>query len=107
MSGTLTLIDRDRSTLSLNGSYCEVNWTSTHRLAKRQCEKCVYLVRGVDNFMICLELIYDAIDGVHKHDSVYWVPASAIQYLRVLSEAAATRRIENLEREVMEEMSRG
>lgn len=98
-----TLESRNKSELHLIGSFCQVHWSSANRLAKRQCEKCVYVVRGVADEMICVELIYDAIDGVHRNDAIYWVPMHAIQYLRVLSEAAAKRRIESLEREVMDE----
>jgi hypothetical protein len=102
----IKLEQRDRTTLELVGCYCQVHWTHTNRLAKRQCEKCVYTVRGIEGAMICLELIYDAIDGVHKRDAIYWVPIDAVQYLHVISEAAAKHRIELLEREVMEEAPR-
>ncbi len=96
----------DKSALSLVGSYVEVRWTSTNYLAKRQCQKCVYLVRGADAGMICVELIYDAIDGEHKKDSIYWVESSAIQYLRVLRESEVRHRIETLEREVLADAPR-
>jgi hypothetical protein len=86
------------------GTFVEVRWTNTHVLAKRQCEKCVYLVRGVDGDMMCLELVYDAIEGVHKKDAIYWVNVLSVQYLRVLTLTEAQRRIETLEREVFEEM---
>ena len=102
----MKLEERDRTTLSLVGSYCQVHWTGTNRLAKRQCEKCVYTVRGYEGGMVCLELIYDAIDGVHGKDAIYWVPMDAIQYLRVISEAAAKARIEALERENLEDRPR-
>lgn len=101
-----TLESRDRSELQLVGSYCQVHWSSSNRLAKRQCEKCVYVVRGISEEMVCVELVYDAIEGIHRQDAIYWVPMHAIQYFRVLSEAAAKRRIESLEREVMDELPR-
>lgn len=97
------LAKRDRTRLSLVGAFVEVRWTATHRLAKRQCEKCVYLIRGLEGDMICVELVYDAIDGEHRHDAIYWVAMDSVQYLRVLSEGEAQRRIERLEREVMED----
>jgi hypothetical protein len=100
------LEQRDRTELDLVGSYCQVHWNATNRLAKRQCEKCVYTIRGAEGGMICLELIYDAIDGVHAKDAIYWVSMDAIQYLRVISEVAAKHRIESLEREVMEDAPR-
>lgn len=102
----MNLEKRDRSELDLVGTFCQVNWTSTNRLAKRQCEKCVYIVRGYAPGVICLELIYDAIDGVHRHDQIHWVPLDAVQYLHVLTEAAAQRRIDALEREVLDEQPR-
>lgn len=101
---THELTEAAKAPLSLVGSYCQVHWTSTHRLSKRQCEKCVYVVRGKEADMICLELIYDAIDGEHRLDEIHWVPTSAIQYLKVLSLATAKRRIENLEREVFNDV---
>lgn len=103
---TVPLSERDRRPLDLVGSYCEVHWATSNRLAKRQCEKCVYIVRGIVNDMVCVELLYDAIDGEHRHDHIYWVPITAIQFLRVLSESAAMRRIESLEREIFEEHPR-
>lgn len=93
---------RDRSPLQMVGALVEVRWTSTNVLAKRQCEKCVYLVRGLAGDMICLELVYDAIDGVHMKDAIYWVNILSIQYLRVLTESEAQQRIERLEREALE-----
>lgn len=102
----INLDARENSRLDLVGSFVEVRWTSTHNLAKRQCQKCVYLVRGAETEMICLELVYDAIDGEHKTDAVFWVPSSAIQYLRMLSTKEATRRIETLERELLAESPR-
>lgn len=93
--------ERDRSRLSFVGSFVEVRWTATNTLAKRQCEKCVYVVRGLEGDMMCLELVYDAIDGVHKQDALYWVNILSVQYLRVLTEAEAQRRIERLEREAL------
>jgi hypothetical protein len=97
----LNVLNRDRTHLSMVGQFVEVRWTSANVLAKRQCEKCVYMVRGHENDMICLELVYDAIDGLHKHDAVYWVNVLTVQYLRVLSEKEAQHRVEILEREVM------
>lgn len=103
---TMILSERPHHPLELVGSYCEIYWSSNSRMAKRQCEKCVYIVRGVANDMVCVELIYDAIEGEHRHDHIYWVPSWAIQYFRVLSEARAQARIESLEREVFEELPR-
>lgn len=99
MSLNIALTERDRHPLDLVGSYCEIYWSSTNRLAKRQCEKCVYVVRGVVGDMVCVELVYDAIEGEHRHDHIYWVPVTAIQYMRMLTEHAASYRIESLERE--------
>lgn len=106
LTGNIKLADRKKHELKLVGSYVEVFWTATSRLSKRQCEKCVYSVRGQADDMICLELIYDAIDGVHRHDAIYWAPMSAVQYLRVLTEHEAEARIERLEREVLSDMPR-
>lgn len=103
---TMLLSDRPHQTIDLVGSYCEIYWASTSRMAKRQCEKCVYIVRGQSNDMLCVELIYDAIEGEHRQDYIYWVPSSAVQYLKVISQARAQTRIETLEREVFEEMPR-
>ncbi|MBS1704352.1 MAG: hypothetical protein JST40_00650 [Armatimonadetes bacterium] len=103
---TPILSERDKTVLKLIGSYCEIYWSANNRLAKRQCEKCVYVVRGMEGEMVCVELIYDSIDGEHHRDSIFWVPVSSIQYMRVLSEAAAMRRIETLEREVIENFPR-
>ncbi len=107
MIGEVPLIERDRSALELVGTYCEVHWTGTNRLAKRQCEKCVYVVRGHSGPMVCVELVYDAIDGVHRRDATYWVPMDAIQYMRVLTVHEAQARIDRLEREVFEDSPRG
>lgn len=98
----ITLSNIDKSELSLVGTFAEVRWTANNRLAARQCEKCVYLVRGVQNEMLCIELVYDAIEGSHRNDTIYWVPMQAIQYLRVLSDKEAQRRIDRLEREAFE-----
>jgi hypothetical protein len=106
MLSEFNVTKRDRSQLNLIGTYVEVRWTSTNVLSKRQCEKCVYLVRGIAGDMICIELVYDAIDGVHKKDSIYWVNILSVQYLRVLTEAEAQHRIDRLEREALEEMPR-
>lgn len=98
------LSSRDTSELSLVGSFVEVYWTATSRLAKRQCERCVYVVRGAVEGLVCVELVYDAIDGEHRKDAIYWVPLSNIQYLRVLTRSEAEHRIERLEREALENM---
>jgi hypothetical protein len=100
----LNVLNRDRTKLEMVGQYVEVRWTSANTLAKRQCEKCVYLVRGHENDMLCLELVYDAIDGIHKHDAVYWVNVLTVQYLRVLTEKEAQHRVEMLEREAMNDL---
>lgn len=104
MSLQVSLAERDRSALDVVGSYVEIFWSSTNRLAKRQCDKCVYVVRGTAPGLVCVELIYDAIDGEHRHDHIYWAPLDAIQYMRVLSQKAAEHRIERLEREASEDM---
>lgn len=96
---TMPMMNKDRKELELVGTYCEIYWTASNRLAKRQCEKCVYYVRGIENNLVCVELIYDAIEGEHRQDKIYWVPTEAIQYMHVLTEAVAMRRIETLERE--------
>lgn len=103
---SLTLPERDKNPLEMVGSYVEIYWSATSRMAKRQCEKCVYVVRGHSGNMLGVELIYDAIEGVHRNDAVYWVPSESVQYMRVLSESAAQRRIETLEREVFEDRPR-
>lgn len=95
---------RDKTELTIVGSYVEVRWTSTNVLSKRQCEKCVYLVRGIQGDMLCVELVYDAIEGEHKKDAIYWVNILSVQYLRVLTEGEAQRRIERLEREALDDM---
>jgi len=100
------LENRHRSRLDLVGSYCEVMWDATNRMAKHQCSKCVYLVRGCEPGLICLEMVYDAIEGIHRYDAIYWVPIEALQYLRVLERKVAERRIETLEREAMQEHPR-
>jgi hypothetical protein len=100
----LNVATRDRHELDLVGNFCEVFWTPANKLARRQCEKCVYVVRAYKGDMICLELVYDAIDGIHKKDAIYWVPVNAVNYLRILSESEAQRRIDRLEREVYESM---
>ncbi len=99
----INVLNRDCSRLSLIGSYAEVRWTATHFLAKRQCEQCVYVVRGHENDLLCVELIYDAIDGMHRRDAIYWVPMTAVQYLRTLSEREAHHRIEILEHQAMDD----
>jgi len=97
------LEDRVRTRLDVVGSYCEVHWTASNRLAKHQCNQCVYLVRGIESGLICLEMVYDAIEGVHRNDAIYWVSVDALQYLRVLTDKAAERRMESLEREAAED----
>ncbi len=93
------VLGSDRSRLDLVGQLVEVGWAAAHPFAKKQCGKCVYAVRGIEYDMICLDLVYDAIDGVHRTDAVYWVNVLAVQYLRVLSEREAKSRIEFFERE--------
>lgn len=92
----------DRSVLSLVGGFAEVTWVTNNKLAARQCEKCVYLVRGAEYGMLCVELVYDAIEGRRRNDAIYWVPTTAVQSMRVLSEKEANRRIETLEREAVD-----
>ncbi len=104
MTLDIELSARDHSPLNLVGSWVEIRWTSTHSLAKRQCEKCVYQVRGAAGNLVCVELVYDAIDGVHRKDAIYWTGIESFQYLRVLTEAEAQRRIHALEREVLEHL---
>jgi hypothetical protein len=106
MSLQVPLSERNRTPLELVGSYVEAYWCSTSRLAKRQCDKCVYLVRGNAPGMVCLELVYDAIDGEHRQDHIYWVPTDSIQYLRPLTEKAAQHRIDRLEREMADDKPR-
>ncbi|MBL8086925.1 MAG: hypothetical protein JNM85_02500 [Chthonomonas sp.] len=97
----------EKTALPLVGTLCEISWNSTNRMAKRQCEKCVYVVRGLEGPMLCVELLYDAIDGEHRKDHIYWVPADAVQALRVLTPSKAQYRIETLEREALEDQPRG
>jgi hypothetical protein len=99
----LSVAKRERSRLDMIGTYVEVRWTATNVLAKRQCEKCVYVVRGIEGDMLCVELVYDAIEGVHRHEAIYWVNILSVQYLRVLSDLEAQRRIDRLEREALED----
>lgn len=106
MIDTSALTDRNSETLNLLGTYCEVFWTSTNRMAKRQCEKCVYLVRGINHNMVCLELIYDAIEGMLKRENIYWVPIESVQYLKVLTPLQAQQRIDRLDREVFDSLPR-
>lgn len=89
----------DRSRLDLVGQLVEVRWAVGHPFAKKQCEQCVYAVRGIDHDMICLGLVYDACDGIHNSDAVYWVNILAIQYMRVLSERDVKSRIDFFERQ--------
>jgi|GEM_PF-2147408 len=98
---SINLSQIDRTTLSLVGSFVEVRWASGNRLARRQCEKCVYVVRGFESGMVCVELVYDAIEGIHAHDAIYWVPVTAVQYLKRLTDTEAERRVQRLEREAL------
>lgn len=95
------VLDRDRTRMELVGQFVEVRWTPGP-LADHRCDHCVYLVRGHENDMLCLELVYRKEDGVHNHDGIFWVNVLAVQYLRVLSERDALVRIDTLEREVMD-----
>lgn len=103
---TMNLSERDKHPLDLVGCYCEIFWSPSNRMSRRQCEKCVYIVRGLANDMVCVELIYDAIEGEHGKDQIYWVPSTAIQYMHVMTESKVKNRIDILEREVFEEMPR-
>ncbi len=85
--------------MDLVGQFVEVRWATAHAFAKQQCEKCVYVVRGLESDMICLDLVYDAIDGVHRTDAVYWVNVLSVQYLRVLTDREVQHRIEQFELE--------
>ncbi|MFQ3586380.1 MAG: hypothetical protein SNJ74_06005 [Fimbriimonadaceae bacterium] len=98
---TLNLNSIDKSPLDLVGTFVEIHWAIGNKMAARQCEKCVYLVRGAEGGMVCVELVYDAIEGVHKHDAIYWVPVSAVQVMRRLTETEAERRIARLETEAI------
>lgn len=89
----------DRSRLDLVGQLVEVRWTAGHPFAKLQSEQCVYAVRGTENDLICLELVYNANDGAHRKDAIYWVNVLAVQYMRVLSAREAQSRVEFFERE--------
>ncbi len=89
----------DRPKLHLIGQLVEVRWAAGHPFAKKQCDQCVYAVRGIEYDMICLDLVYDAADGVHRTDAIHWVNVLAVQYLRVLSEREAKMRVEFFERE--------
>ena len=102
----ISLSNVDKTPLSLVGSIVEVMWAPNNKLAARQCEKCVYVVRGLDQGVVCLELVYDAIEGVHRHDAIYWVPLIGIQYMRKLSEKVAEQRIQRLEDEAVSDMPR-
>jgi len=95
----VNVLQSDRSRLDLVGQFVEVRWSTSHAFAKKQCDQCVYVVRGLESDMICLDLAYDAIDGVHRTDSVYWVNVLSVQYLRVLSEREVERRVAHFERE--------
>lgn len=93
------VLSLDRSPMSLVGQLVEVRWAPGHQFAAKQCEECVYAVRGIEYDMICLELVYDAKVGVHRTDAVYWVNVLAVHYLRVLSEREVKMRVEFFERE--------
>lgn len=101
MTETISLANVDRSELKLVGSFVQVHWSEECSLSIRQCEKCVFLVRGLEQGMVCVELIYDAIEGVHCHDAIYWVPLRAIDTMRLLSEKEAERRMNILERQAL------
>jgi len=88
-----------RSKLDLIGQLVEVRWSPDHTFARKQCEKCVYVVRGIEHGMICLDQVYDATEGVHRKEAAHWVPMNSVHYLRVLSEREAKVRIEFFERE--------
>lgn len=88
-----------RSRLDLIGQWVEVKWATGHPFATKKCETCVYCVRGVENDMLCLDLVYDASDGSHKSDMVVWVSILAIHYMRVLTDRDVNARIERFERE--------
>jgi len=96
----------ERPRLDLIGQFVEVRWAPGHVFAQKQCDRCVYAVRGLENDMICLDLVYDAAEGIHRKDAVYWVNILSVSYLRVLTEREAARRIETLEREVHSELPR-
>lgn len=102
----ISLNNVDRSPLSLVGTFVEVHWAPGNKLSARQCEKCVYLVRGVENGMVCLELVYDAIEGIHRHDAIYWVPLQGISFVRALSDRLAEQRIQRLELDAVSDMPR-
>ncbi|MCO5297100.1 MAG: hypothetical protein M9921_09610 [Fimbriimonadaceae bacterium] len=101
----INVLDRDRSRMELVGQFVEVRWTPGP-LAEHRADQCVYLVRGHENDMLCLELVYRKKDGVHDHDGIFWVNVLAVQYMRVLSDREAQQRVEALEREVMEKHPR-
>ncbi len=94
----ITALREDRTQLSLVGKYVEVKWAPTHSLANRLCEQCVYTVRGHEKDLICVHLVYDAVEGMHRNEAIFWVPLTAVQYIRVLSDREAIHRIDLLER---------
>lgn len=93
------VLSLERPKLELVGCLVEVQWSPSHAFAKKPCDRCLYTVRGLEGDMVCLELVYDAKDGVHRTDSVYWVNILAVSHLRVLTEREARTRIEYFERE--------
>jgi hypothetical protein len=95
-----------RTPLSLVGSIVEVRWTISNPLSKELCEESVYVVRGVESDMICLELLYAQTDGVHNHDMIFWVNILSVQYLRVLGDREAERKIDRLERRALNQLPR-
>jgi hypothetical protein len=101
MISTTKLAELERCEIPLVGTFCEIRWTATNVMAQRQCEKCVYLVRGACGSLVCVELVYDAIEGHNSQDKVYWVPVEAVQVMRVLTMAQAQARMDRLEREAM------
>jgi hypothetical protein len=94
----------DRTPLSLVGSIVEVRWSIANALSKKHCENCLYVVRGIEGDMICLELFYAPTDGAHNHDAIYWVNVLALQYLRSLTDKEAQRRVERLERSALDQL---
>ena len=101
----INVLGRDRTRMEMVGQFVEVRWTPGP-LALRQAGQCVYLVRGHENDMLCLELVYCMEDGMHGCDAIYWVNVLAVQYMRVLCEREVHQRIELLEREALDKNPR-
>ncbi|MBS1714549.1 MAG: hypothetical protein JST30_09460 [Armatimonadetes bacterium] len=93
------VLSLERPKLDLVGCLVEVQWSPSHAFAKKPCDRCVYSVRGLESDMVCLELVYDAQDGGHRTDAVFWVNVLAVSHLRVLTDKEARTRIEYFERE--------